>query len=423
MVVLCAYNDYRGIPVFKDSWIGLSMSNNGGRTWFDRLLDGFPAAPAGIGAADPVVRAVPGLAVIAYITLNADHSRGTLAIAQMLEKNRENGEPYQFLAKYVIDVGNDGRFLDKPAMIVALDPAGGTVMVGGHPIPKGRLHFAFARFTGTGPNGNGAALYHVFSDDYGQSWSNPKKLTASLGSNQGIDLAVDDATGTLIAAWRQVADNNQSDGMMFARSTNSGQTWGAAQPLWTAPGAGRFFHQDPNLFQFRTLSMPSVLHDGTAFHAYFSARGFSNSSPDDARIVVSNSSNGLLWSAPVEISPNKRDAGGIESRGHQIGPQVAVGGGSIQVDWIDTRNNDPRSFDRSIADFRYIDMGTFYQRVPLDAPAGTVPEFIYRNSADIYGVQGVVGPSQTYSSDAQAISRYRFGLDTDGTQRQLEFSF
>ena len=40
MVVLCAYNDYRGIPVFKDSWIGLSMTNNGGRTWFDRLLDG-----------------------------------------------------------------------------------------------------------------------------------------------------------------------------------------------------------------------------------------------------------------------------------------------------------------------------------------------------------------------------------------------
>src|SRR5262245_54070841 len=296
MVVLCAYNDYRGIPVFKDSWIGLSMSVNGGRTWFDRLLDGFPTAPAGIGAADPVVRTVPGLAVIAYITLNADHSRGTLSIAQLLERNREDNEPYRFLAKYVLAVWNAGRFRATPAMTVALDPAAGTVMVGGHPIPKGRLHFAFARFTGTGPNGNGAALYHVYSDDYGQTWSNPKKLTASLGSNQGVDLAADDATGTVIAAWRQVADNNQSDGMMFSRSTNSGQTWSAAQPLWTAPGAGRFFDQDTANFQFRTLSMPSILHDGTAFHTYFSARGFSNGSLDDARIVVSNSTNGLSWS-------------------------------------------------------------------------------------------------------------------------------
>jgi hypothetical protein len=42
-VVLCANNDYRGVELFGDSWIGLSMSIDGGRTWRDRLLEGFPA--------------------------------------------------------------------------------------------------------------------------------------------------------------------------------------------------------------------------------------------------------------------------------------------------------------------------------------------------------------------------------------------
>jgi len=328
------------------------MSNNGGRTWSDRLLDGFPTAPSGIGAADPIVRAVPGLAVIAYITLDANRSRGTMSIAQMLEKNRENGEPYQFLQRFVIDIGNSGRFLDKPDMEVVLDPAGGTIQVGGHAIPKGRVYFSYAVFTGTGPNGNGASIYNMYSDDYGQTWSNGKKLSASLGANQGVDMSVDDATGTVITSWRQIADNNQADAIIFSRSTNKGQTWSSAQPVWTAP-AGRFFDQDTDTFRFRSLSMPAIVHDGTAFHVYFSARGFSNSSPDDARIVVSNSANGLSWSAPVEVSPNSRDASGIESRGHQIVPQVAVGGGTIQVDWIDTRNNDPQSFTRLIEDYRY----------------------------------------------------------------------
>ena len=50
-VILCANNDYRGIEQFGDSWIGLSMSTDGARTWRDRLLDGFPAAASGIGAA------------------------------------------------------------------------------------------------------------------------------------------------------------------------------------------------------------------------------------------------------------------------------------------------------------------------------------------------------------------------------------
>ena len=62
------------------------------------------------------------------------------------------------------------------------------------------------------------------------AWLSPSDVAGAGVSGDIPDLATDPA-GDAIAVWRQIADNNQSDGMMFARSTNNGQTWSAAQPL------------------------------------------------------------------------------------------------------------------------------------------------------------------------------------------------
>lgn len=415
-VVLCANNDYRGIEKFGDSWIGLSMSTDGARTWRDRLLNGFPSAPSGIGAADPVVRTVPGLGLISYITLSRNDGRGTLSLAVLHERNKENGEPYQWHQTRLIGNGTPGRFNDKPAMIAVLDPAGGTIDVGGRTIPRGTIHFSYSLFPGN-ENNSASQIYHTFSKDYGLTWSGPKKLSESLGINQGSDLAVDDASNTVIATWRQVTDGNQADAIVFARSTDGGQTWSRAQVMWSAP-IGGFFDQDTSSVQFRTRSMPSIVHDGSAFHAFWSARGFAGH-PDDARIVRSSSRDGRQWSNPAVVES-------YAGRGHQIIPQAAVAGGRIQVDWIDTRNNEAGTFDRFIADFRTDSSGN---RVPIDAaspPAGSPPHYIYRQSADIYaaqaGVASASGSAAVSFSTAQAISRYRFGL-VDGTRRQLEYNF
>ena len=415
-VVLCANNDYRGIELFDDSWIGLSMTNDGGRTWRDRLLDGFPATKAGKGAADPVVRTVPGLGLVSYITLSRTDGRGTLSLAVLLERNKENGEPYQFFQTRLIGNGTPGRFNDKPAMIAVLDAAGGTTTVGGRTVPKGTIHFGYSLFPGN-ENNSSSQMYHTSSRDYGLTWSSPKKLSESLGVNQGMDLAVDDLTNTIVATWRQIADTNQGDAIAFSRSDDGGQTWSKAKALWTAP-AGAFFDQETSAVQFRTRSMPSIVHDGAAFHAFWSARGFA-ANPDDARIVVSSSRDGRNWSTPAAIA-------NFSGRGHQIIPQAAVAGGRIQVDWIDTRNNEPGTFGRYIADFRTDANG---QPVALDAPsppAGSPAHLIYRQSGDIYAAQAVAAsangsPSLGFSA-SQAISRYRFGL-VNGVRRQLEYNF
>ena len=412
LVILCANNDYRGIERFGDSWIGLTQSRDGGLTWRSRLLPGFPSAPSGTGAADPVVRTVPGLGLVAYITLSRGDDRGSLSLAVLAARNKENGEPYQFIERRVIGTGTPGRFNDKPAMAVELSDAGGTIEIAGRKVPRGTIHYAYAVFPGN-ENNSASQIYHLLSDDYGRTWTSPRKLSESLGMNQGVDLSV--AGATVVAVWRQVANTNQQDAMVFARSADGGRTWTRPAVLWMGPG--RFFDQNTSAVQFRTLSMPSVVHDGTAFHAFWSARGFA-AHPDDARIVVSSSRDGRNWSAPSVVE-------NFAGRGHQIVPQSAVAGGRIQVNWIDTRNNEPGTFDRLIADFRVDAAGN---RVPLSDPAGASapPTVIYRQMADIFAAQAPAAdgngqPSLAFVPPAQ-VSRYRFGL-VDGTRRQLEYSF
>ena len=415
--ILCANNDYRGVEVFGDSWIGLAQSRTGGLTWTSRLLEGFPATMGtGIGAADPIVRTVPGLGLVSYITLSRTDDRGTLSLALLTERNNEKGEGWEFFEKRLIGTGTPGRFNDKPAMTAVL--TSGTITVGDRQVPRGRLHYAYALFPGN-DNNSSSQIYTLYSDDWGLSWSNEKKLSASLGINQGVDLGV--FGNVLVATWRQVADTNQGDAIVFSRSTDGGQTWSKPANIWS--GNGRMFDQDTAVDQFRTLSMPSMVHDGNAFHVFWSARGFSSSSPDDARIVVSSSRDGRNWSStPQVIAP-------LDARGHQIVPQVAAAGGRIQVNWIDTRNNEARAFGRFINDFREDANGN---RVPLSATADPadpafVETFVYRQKADIFGAQASAAsanggaPTLTFSSPAQ-ISRYRFGI-VDGVRRALEQSY
>jgi HYR domain len=415
LLILGANNDYRGVEQFGDSWIGLFMSRNGGLTWTSRLLEGFPAAPNGVGAADPVVRTMPGLGLVSYITISRNDSRGSLALAVLLERNKENGEPYQYLRTNVIGNGTPGRFNDKPAMLAVLNDAGGTVNVGGRVVPRGIVHFAYSVFPGN-ENNSSSQIFHLFSNDYGMTWSNATKLSESLGINQGVDLAVHGSTA--VAAWRQVADTNQADGIVFVRSANGGATWSKPEVLWSPPAPGRFFDQDTTALQFRTRSMPAIVHDGVAFHAFWSARGFAPH-PDDARIVVSSSRDGRQWNGPFVVD-------GYAGRGHQIKPQAAVAGGRVQVNWVDTRNNAPGSFERFIADYRY-DPATG-ARVPLSAPAGPSDPitYVYRQMADLFSAQSFAaaptGQAALAFGASSALSQYRRAL-IDGHVRQADFHF
>jgi len=405
-LVFCANNDYRGIEAFDDSWIGVTMSDDGGLTWKSRLHPGFPATKGtGVGAADPVVATVPGLGLVGFITISRTDDRGTLRLGRWLERNKENGDRYTHLDTVVIGSGTPGRFADKPAMVAVLTSAGlagGLTTVGDRTVPNGVIHFGYALFPGN-TNNSSSEIYHLMSTDYGRTWSNPKKLSESIGINQGIDFAVGGAT--VVATWRRVKDNNEPDTIMFARSTDGGKTWSKASVL----SLGTFFDQDSSDLQFRTRSMPSIVYDGTAFHTFWSARRFA-ANADDARIVVSSSTtDGAAWLPPTVVDNHI-------GRGHQLMPTAAVAGGRVQVNWIDSRNNLPGSFGATLADIVY------------DGSTSESGKKVYRHSVDVFAAQAPSGASLGFGG-SQQVSRYRTGIATlpgppESTAKgQLEYNF
>lgn len=417
LVVLCGNNDYRGVETFGDSWIGLSMSTDGGLTWRSRLMPGFPTAPSGIAAADPVVKTVPGLGLVNYITISHTDGRGVLGLMLLRERNRENGEPYAPLGSRVIGNGTPGRFNDKPTMTAVLDGTSETVDVNGVAVPRGTVHVAYALFPGN-DNNSASQIYHTFSRDWGRSWSQPSKLSESLGTNQGIELAV--AGNTVVAVWRRMADRNERPAIMVARSTNGGASWSRAVELWR-PGARQgFFDQDTTALQFRTRSLPTIVYDGRAFHAFWAARGIAGVaagvSPLASRIVVASSRDGVSWEGPYVV-----DAANA-TNSHQLMPTVATAGGRLQVNWIDSRSN-PR-FSEFLTD----------TPLPLEECAPLPVPCIYRQSSDVYGAQAA--SAMLLASNrirlafgaSQAISQYRHAYIADRPGglprlRQIEFNF
>ncbi|HET7201999.1 MAG TPA: hypothetical protein VFI92_01405, partial [Steroidobacteraceae bacterium] len=54
-VVAAGANDYRMVPVTGDSWLGLYVSHDGGATWFNTMVPGFPSDSSSAGTASPLL--------------------------------------------------------------------------------------------------------------------------------------------------------------------------------------------------------------------------------------------------------------------------------------------------------------------------------------------------------------------------------
>ena len=122
--IFCAYNDLRAADrptVQGDSWIGYSISNDFGQTWFSDLIPAYKGHEKSLGmgfAADPTVVAIPGnspgLALVNYIAAFRDSDDGVFAVQRFVEFPREDQDFWKPENRsYLIDLGTEGRFIDK----------------------------------------------------------------------------------------------------------------------------------------------------------------------------------------------------------------------------------------------------------------------------------------------------------------------
>ena len=357
-------------------------------------------------AADPVVRAgTNGLFYYAGLVFDrVENGRSAVFVARYIDNNNQEdnykanrehvvGDPIRYAGARLVASNNGKRFLDKPWIAVDIPRDGRTCRIPGpnntvQVIPAGTVYAAFSSIY-EDRLGLRSDILLSRSTDCGASWSPPAKVNDDSRINQGASIAIDPRNGTVHVAWRKFASSataGETDGIMAARSLDGGRrfsTPGTARAFERGRGKKigldpeRYFEHrrkskgkptkpvvgtpvevdgdldefdqatsDINSFlMFRTNAYPSMAIDGTGrIYLAWAERGFTTSPQNDARIVMTTSSNGRDWTAPQPVS-NK-----VDVNGHQLMPSLTFGGGRLVLVYYDLREDTSGQFTQFIDD-------------------------------------------------------------------------
>jgi hypothetical protein len=354
-IVAAGGNDYRMVTVAGDVWLGVYVSQDGGATWFNTFVPGFPSdtSPAGLASpllnldasGDPVVRFdAEGNLYVAAIAFNRNFDQPDRPVDNLVYIARYDYTPgtpggvstpnsaanppnftYDFTT--VVDrgavgfavpgvIGFAGIFTDKEWMEIDTysdSPCSGYVYV---------AHTNFH-----GPSGSSQIMFSR-STDSGATFSRTQVISTGGSSgtpfNQGADIAVAPDGTVYVAYGAFQGGGNSFNGIAIVKSTDCGATW--SQPVFVgaindpqAPGVA-----------FRTPAFAFVTVDDTdsdvVYVAYQSLDG-------DYDIYVQRSTDaGATWEAPVQVNEDPGNR-------HQIFPTIDVSNGTLHVAWYDFRRS------------------------------------------------------------------------------------
>ena len=356
-IVAAGANDYRMVTVTGDVWYGLYVSANGGTTWFNTMIPGFPSdtSAAGLaspllnldGSGDPVVRFdAAGNLYAAGIAFNRNFDqpdRPVDTVVYVAKYSYTPGTPagtstpnsaanppnFTYAGTTIVDrgavgfavpgvIGFAGDFTDKEWLEVDLNSPAASPC-------SGSVYVAWTSFHGAFGN---SPIKFARSTDGGAGFSQPKTISTGGSSgtpyNQGADIAVA-SDGTIYLAYAAFQrGGNAFNGISVVKSTDCGKKW--SQPVFVgtvndpqAPGVA-----------FRTPTFAFVAVDDSnpnvVYVAYQSLAG-------DYDIYVQRSTDGgATWGDPEQVN---EDPGAR----HQIFPTIEVSNGALHVAWYDFRNS------------------------------------------------------------------------------------
>jgi len=355
-IVATAANDYRMVPVTGDVWYGLYVSDDGGSSWFNTFVPGFPtdtsaagtSSPiSGLGASgDPVVRFdAAGNMLAAGIAFNrsfvaSDRPLDTAVYvarynytpgspAGTSTANRAGNPPnFTYAGTTIVDrgavgfavpgvVGFAGLFTDKEWMEIDLNaplasPCAGSIYV---------AHTNFHGAQGSSP------IVFSRSTDGGATFSSPRAISTGGSSttqaNEGADIAVA-PDGTVYVAYEAFSRSTRANSINVVKSTDCGRHWGQPVRLATI-GTG----QAPGI-AFRTPTFAFIAVDNTNPNVVYVA--YQHLAGDYDVFVQRSTNGGQGWGAPVQVNT---DPGAHQ----QLFPTIEVSNHALHVAWYDTRNS------------------------------------------------------------------------------------
>lgn len=358
-IVVAGANDYRMASAFGDSWLGFYVSDDGGATWFNTMVPGFPTdtSPAGLaspllnldGSGDPVVRFDgDGNLYVAGIAFNRNFDQPDRPVDNVVYVARYNYTPgspggtstpnlaanpphFTYAGTAVVDrgavgfavppnqpFGFAGEFVDKEWMEVDANSPEDSICAGS-------VYVTYTAFHGVGGN---SPITFRRSSDGGATFGPPRTIStggqAGTTYNQGSDIAVG-LDGTVYVAYRTFASNVDPTSVNVVKSTDCGKHW--TQPVIAGTIASP---QAPGV-QFRTPTFAFIIADDVDPNTVYLA--YQNLIGSDYNIYVQRSTDGgATWDAPVLVNDDGTSR-------HQIFPTIAVSNGALHVAWYDFRNS------------------------------------------------------------------------------------
>jgi hypothetical protein len=401
-VITSGANDYCAAMVNGDVWAGYYRSTDGGSSWQDSLVPGYPADTSAGGTASPA----HGSCGAAGDPSQSFDNDGRLFYAFICFNRGKPVNGGVYVARYTDDGGTyDRTVLVKQGVPSALFLASGLFQdkvnlavdqtSGPH---SGNVYVAWSQYTGQA--GNNAVLVSR-STDHGLTYSHPVRITpAALGTASFADAAVGPDGAVYVTFINYPSTSNPSTGIWLAKSTDGGVTFGP--PVLVASivqfdssqysgngasdcGDGPF--ACPTGFTFsRFFSSSAVAADATGVHVVWAAR---TTDGGQSKVFVRNSPDGVSWPTPAATLDTV-------AAGHQWFPDIASNGGTISVVFYDSR-----------ADPAYS---------PARPPGNTAAGVNSGNVVNTYVAQsanGGVSWSETQVSSAGS----NFGWETHGSRR------
>jgi hypothetical protein len=343
-VVVAGSNDYCAQIVNGDVWAGYYRSTDGGGTWTNSLVPGYPDDSSAAGMASPA----HGSCAAAGDPTQAFDNDGRLFYA-FICFNRSgpvNGSVYA--ARYV----DDGATYDRTVLIKRGTPSG--LFLSGLFQDKinltvdqsssqfsGNVYVAWSQYNSFAPNN---AVLFSRSTDHGLSYSRPVRVTpVALGTASFTDLAVGPDGAVYLTYITYPSQARPTADIWLQKSTNGGVSFGRASHVASITrfdsdqfsgttgtvdcGDGPFACESGFTYS-RFFSNSAVAADANGVHVVYAGELPSGQS----KVFVRNSPDGVNFPTPAV----QLDA---VATGHQWFPDIASADGTITVVFYDSRND------------------------------------------------------------------------------------
>ena len=223
-------NDYCSTPTAGDAWAGFYYSSDGGSTWTNSLLPGYPTDTSAEGQASPL----HGLVTAAGDPVQEWDNAGHVYYGGIAFNRTQPANGSIWLARYSWQAGPqpDYEFTTLVSRGASSPPFIGNfedkVQLGvdrGASSPhSGNVYMCWTRFNAN-PNAN--SVFFARSTDGGRTFS-LRRISGTVQGSQFCDIAVT-RSGSVHVAWRQFegarGNRVQPNAVVWVKSTNGGQSF------------------------------------------------------------------------------------------------------------------------------------------------------------------------------------------------------